>query len=151
MARIYSRKKGKSGSNRPVKRVKPGWMGYDAKTVEQLVVKVAKAGKTAAEVGIVLRDSYGIPDVRTVTGKRITKILEEHSLGSKLPDDLKALIKKDVAVMKHLERNKQDVPARRGQQLTESKIHRLVTYYKQSGKLPQDWTFDRSKAKTLIE
>lgn len=54
MARIYSRKKGKSGSKRPIKRVKPSWVSYDAKVVEQLVVKLAKAGKTAAEIGLML-------------------------------------------------------------------------------------------------
>ncbi len=151
MARIYSRKKGKSGSNRPLRRVKPSWVTHDAKTVEQLVVKLAKTGKTAAGIGIVLRDSYGIPDVKAITRKRINKILEENNLSSKLPEDLKALIRKDVEVMKHLERHIHDVPARRGMVLTESKIHRLICYYKGTGKLPQDWVYERDKAKTLVE
>ena len=151
MARIYSGKKGKSGSNRPPKRVKQSWVSYEPKVIEQLVVKLAKAGKTAAEIGLVLRDSYGIPDVKAVTKKRIGIILKENKLSGALPDDLKALIRKDVEVMKHLERHAHDVPARRGLTLTESKIGRLVKYYKRVGTLPMAWEYDRTKAKTLIE
>ena len=151
MARIYSRKKGKSGSKRPAKRVKPSWVTYDTKTIEQLVVKLAKAGTTASVIGVMLRDSYGIPDVKAVTQKTITQILEEHQLLGVLPEDLKALIRKDVTLMKHLELYKHDVPALRGQILTASKIGRLVNYYKRTGRLPQDWTYQREKAKSFLE
>lgn len=151
MARIYSRKKGKSGSNRPAKRARASWVMYDASTVEQLVVKLVKSGKSAAEAGTILRDSYGIPDVRTITGKKIGAILKSHNLGGRVPDDLKSLIRRGVAIMKHLEQHKHDIPAQRGLTLTESKIHRLVRYYKESGVLPEQWTFERSKAKTFIE
>src|SRR3989344_5520702 len=106
MARLYSRKKGKSGSKRPSVRVKPAWVTYDDKTVEQLVVKLAKTGKTASVIGITLSDEYGIPDVKAITKKTITHILHEHSLQGKLPEELKALIKNDIALMKHLETNK---------------------------------------------
>ena len=71
MARLYSRKKGKSGSKRPVQRIKPLWVTYDEKTIEQLVVKLAKTGKTTSQIGIELRDVYGIPDVQAVTKKSI--------------------------------------------------------------------------------
>jgi len=35
--------------------------------------------------------------------------------------------------------------------LTESKIKRLVKYYKNTGKLSEDWKFDPQKAKMYIE
>ena len=41
--------------------------------------------------------------------------------------------------------------AKRGFQLTESKINRLVKYYKKTNKMPKDWKFDRAKAKLLVE
>lgn len=151
MARLYSRKKGKSGSKRPSQRVKPVWVTYDEKIVEQLVLKLAKTGKTASQIGIELRDMYGIPDVQAITKKSITTILLEHKLQGKLPDDLKALIKNDIALMKHLEMNKKDMPAQRGLRLLESKIGRLAKYYKRTNLLPVDWRYDRSKAKILIE
>ena len=151
MARLYSRKKGKSGSKRPIVRVKPAWVTYDEKTVEQLVAKIAKTGKTASTIGIELRDMYGIPDVKAITKKSIGKILIEHNITSKLPDDLKALIRTDIALMKHMEINKKDMPGQRGLRLCASKIGRLVKYYKRTQVLPADWKYDRTKAKILIE
>lgn len=148
---MYSRRKGKAGSKKPVKKVKPVWIRYTSKEIEQLVVKLAKAGKTPSEIGIILRDTYGIPDVKTLTKKKISKILEENKIGSKLPPDLVALIKRDIAIMKHIDTNRNDMTARRGLVLTESKIRRLTKYYKRVGKLPRDWFYDRSKAKLLIE
>ena len=69
MARMYSRKKGRSGSVKPIQERKHVWVTYDIKTVEQLVEKLSKSGKSASEIGIVLRDSYGIPDVNKVATK----------------------------------------------------------------------------------
>lgn len=151
MARMYSRKKGKSGSKKPVKKTKPVWLRYTSKETEQLVIKLAKAGKTASEIGIILRDSYGIPSVRVVTKKKVSQILEENQLQKKLPYDLLALIKKEIVIMKHLDTNRKDQTARRGLTLVGSKIRRLVKYYKRTGKLPQNWAYDKKNAKLLLE
>jgi len=151
MARMHSRKKGKSGSKKPVKKVKPVWLRYGSKETEQLVIKLGKAGKTASEIGIILRDSYGVPSVRVVTKKTITRILQENKLEQKLPYDLIALIQREIAIMKHMDSNKKDMTAKRGLQLTDSKIRRLVKYYKKIGRLPQDWAYDKKNAKLLIE
>jgi small subunit ribosomal protein S15 len=53
--------------------------------------------------------------------------------------------------MKHRETHKKDQTAKRGLQLTESKIGRLVKYYKKTGQLSEDWTYDKTKAKTFID
>jgi len=151
MARMYSRKKGKSGSKRPVKKTKPVWLRYGSKETEQLVIKLGRAGKTASEIGIILRDSYGVPSVREITKKRITQILEENNLTQKLPYDLLALIKKEIAIMKHADSNRKDMTANKGLILTDSKIRRLVKYYKRIGRLPQDWSYDKKNAKLLLE
>lgn len=151
MARMYSRKKGKSGSKKPVKKTKPVWLRYGSKETEQLVIKLAKAGKTASEIGIILRDSYGVPSVRAITKKKITQILQENKLTPKLPYDVLALIKKEIDLMKHAETNKKDMTAVRGLTITDSKIRRLVKYYKRTGKLPADWSYDKKNAKLLLE
>jgi small subunit ribosomal protein S15 len=150
MARLYSRKKGKSGSKRPLKRIPSSWGGYDAKVVEQLVVKLGKARNPADHIGLILRDSYGIPDVKAVTGKRIQTILHDHQLTTKIPEDITYLIKRSIAITAHLDTNKKDKTALRGLQLTESKIGRLTTYYKRVGKLPENWKYVREQAKLLI-
>lgn len=151
MARMYSRRKGKSRSNKPAKKSMPSWMEYKPKEIELLIAKLAKEGKTSSQIGAILRDSYGVPDVKTLIGKKITDILKEKDMAPKLPEDLLALIKKAIALRKHFEENKQDMVSKRGLQLTESKIGRLVKYYKGIGKLPADWTYDYRSIKLQIE
>lgn len=150
MARMHSRKKGKSGSKKPAKRI-PSWAPYKEKEVEKLIVKFAKAGKTASEIGLVLRDSYGISSVKALTKKKVGQVLTEHDLVKELPEDLLSLIKKMVSVKAHLEKNKMDRTAKRGLQLTNSKILRLVKYYKRTGKLAPDWSFDQERLKMYLE
>jgi len=150
MARMYSRRKGKSRSIKPVKKTVPVWLPYDKREVELLVVKYAKEGLTPSQIGIRLRDSHGIPDVKTITGKKITKILEEKGLLPQIPEDLLSLIRKAISIRKHLEQHKKDMTAKRGLQLTESKIHRLEKYYKRIGRLPADWKYEPEKVKIYV-
>ena len=150
MARLYSRKKGKSGSTKPVRKVPPSWLKYKANEVEKLVVKLSKDGKSSAKIGTILRDSYGIPNVKSITSKKINKILEENKLLPKIPEAIVNLSKRVVDLTKHLEKNKKDMVAKRGLQLTESKIRRLVNYYKKKGKLPKDWKYSKENIRLLI-
>lgn len=151
MARMYSRKKGKSKSVKPLKIAKKSWVRYSAKEVEALTVKLAKQGLTSSQIGIFLRDNYGIPDVKIITKKNIGKILKENKIVPKIPEDVIALIKKDINLMKHMETHKKDMTVKRGLQITESKINRLAKYYKRIGKLPRDWSYDKTKAKMYID
>ena len=150
MARMYSRKKGKSGSKRPYGKSYT-WMTYKPKEIELLVIKLAKEGKAASQIGLMLRDIYGIPDVKSITKKTVSEILEKKDLLPKLPENLTALLKRVIALQKHMESNKKDTTAKRGLQLTESKIRRLVKYYKKSGRLPETWNYDPRRVNLLIE
>ena len=147
---MYSRRKGKSGSTKPQDTKKKSWVKYDTKEVESLIVKLSKSGSSKSQIGLVLRDSYGVPSVKSITKKSIGKILEKNKLESELPEDLNALIKKDIQLIKHFESNKQDMTAKRGIRLTESKINRLVRYYKKNERLPKDWVFNKDKARLLV-
>jgi hypothetical protein len=40
--------------------------------------KYAKKGLTPSQIGVVLRDSFGIPQVKAVTGSKILRILKVH-------------------------------------------------------------------------
>ena len=150
MARMHSGKKGISGSTTPVKKV-PSWAPYKEKEVEKLIQKLAKGGKTASEIGVILRDSYGIHSVKALTNKKVTTILTENKLAKELPEDLLALIRKLVSVKQHLEKNKQDKTAGRGLILTISKIRRLIAYYKKSKRLAPDWNLDMNRLKIYVE
>ena len=151
MARMHSRKRGKSGSAKPVKKVVPPWIRYKQNEIELLVAKLAKDGKTASQIGVYLRDVYGIPDVKMVTEKSITGILSEKDILPKIPEDLMALIRKSVVIRKHFEENHQDKTAMRGLQLTESKIGRLAKYYKRVGRLEAGWKYDPQSVKLFVD
>jgi small subunit ribosomal protein S15 len=148
MARMYSRKKGKSGSTRPVKSMLD-WVEYSPRDIETLIVNLAKKGETPSKIGVILRDQYGIPLVKLTNKKSITKILEEKGIKT-MPEDLMNLMKRAVNLEKHNSANPKDMSSKRGMQLIESKIRRLAKYYKRKGKLPKDWKYDLEKAKLMV-
>lgn len=150
MARMHSGKKGKSGSTRPVKRV-PSWAPFKGQEVEKLVIKYAKAGKSSSEIGMILRDSYGINSIKALTDKKVMEILQEKQLVKSLPEDLLAIIRKLITIKQHLEKNKHDETANRGVILANSKIRRLIKYYKNSQKLPEDFQLDMDRLKIYLE
>ncbi|MDI3473945.1 MAG: small subunit ribosomal protein [Candidatus Woesearchaeota archaeon] len=149
MARMHSRARGKAGSKKPLEFKRPVWLRYDEKEIVMLVEKLAKTGMTPSQIGLTLRDSYGIPDVKKIVGKSITDILEEKKLAPELPEDLNALLVKAAKLNKHMEENKLDMTAVRGMLLTESKIRRLVKYYSKKNKLPEGWHYRRSDLKLI--
>lgn len=147
---MYSRKKGQAGSTKVYRAKAPTWSQHNAKEVEQLILKLSKNGLSASQIGAQLRDIYGVPDVRLVTGKKISATLAENKAAPDVPEDLIALVRTEVNILKHNGTHKHDMVGNRGQQLTEAKIQRLAYYYKKKGKLPADWKFDLEKAKLLI-
>ena len=56
------------------------------------------------------------------------------------------LIRKAVRLRKHMKEHAKDNANKRGLQLVESKIKRLVKYHKSSGRLPADYRHDPKKA-----
>jgi len=149
MARIHARKKGKSGSTKPLRVSPPEWIVYDSKEVEELIVKLAKEGNSPSRIGITLRDQYGIPSIHQITGKKIGYFLRKNKLMSDIPEDLQNLIKKAINLRKHLEKNHKDKHNKKGLKLIESKILRLTKYYRGTGRLPKDWRYEPEKARLL--
>jgi len=147
MARMHARRKGKSRSKRPIWRKTPDWVPYSAEEIEQLVVEKAGEGMGSAQIGMILRDAYAIPSVKKITGKSITRIMAENDLGPKMPEDFLNLVRKAVNLRKHLEDgNKKDKHSRRGLQLTESKIRRLVKYYRKKNIFEIEFKYEPDKA-----
>jgi small subunit ribosomal protein S15 len=148
---MYSRARGKSGSKKPIVKSKPEWIPYKEKELEMLIGKLAKEGLSASKIGLAMRDSYGVPDVRVALGKSIGQILKEKKLQKELPEDLLALMAKAVMLSKHLAANKGDMTAKRGLQLTEAKIGRLTKYYKTTGRVSADWKYSLDQASFYVE
>ena len=128
MATMHGHGKGKARSHAP-KAEKPYWLKLETKDVEDLVVKLAKQGLSSDKIGLVLRDTYSIPNVKTLTKKKISKILEENGIKEE-PLNFKNLEKKEEKLKKHIKSNQVDKSAKKGLQLTQAKLHRLKKYYK---------------------
>ena len=146
IARMHSRKHGKSGSKKPIKKIKLDWLIYDKDEVENLIKKLEKDGLSSAKIGTTLRDQYGVPDVRYFK-LRISKIMEK----KQVPEDIYNLMKQSVNLHRHMTDNKKDSKAKHGLELIESKIRRLGKYYSRSEKLPKKWKYNIEDAKLIIK
>jgi len=100
-------------------------MKSEAQFSKSVVAKVLKSNNLSYEVysyiilfvyclpfvlflpsGVILRDSHGVAQTRHVAGNKILRILKAKGLAPTIPEDLYFLIKKAVAIRKHLERNR---------------------------------------------
>ncbi|VEL31172.1 unnamed protein product, partial [Protopolystoma xenopodis] len=115
-----------SGSALPYRRSVPSWQKMTAEDLKNQIYKLARKGLTPSQIGVILRDSHSIPQVRWVTGNKILRILKSKGLAPVIPDDLYQLVKKAVAMRKHLERNRKDKDSKFRLILVESRIHRLA-------------------------
>ncbi len=150
MARMHSRMRGKSGSSKPSDK-SPKWVRYKPAEVEKLVIKMGGKGLQSATIGRELRDVYGVPDVKALTGKKVSSILKDNKVYSELPEDLFNLLKRAVKVKKHLETSKKDKHSDTGFRRIEGKIKRLVKYYKAKKVLDKTWAYNIDTAKILVE
>jgi len=150
MGRQHTPGKGISKSAKPYKRAPPSWLKISPQEVEVHVQKLSRKGLTPSQIGVILRDSNGIAQVRSVTGQKILRILKAHGLAPEIPEDLYMLIKKAVQVRKHLEKNRKDKDSKFRLILIESRIHRLARYYRTSRKLPPNFKYESATASTLV-
>ena len=119
--------------------------------IEEFIVKFKREGKTASQIGVILRDQYGIPSVKEVTGEKITQILKRNGQAEEYPEDLMNLIRRAVNIRDHLEENPKDLHGKRGLTIIESRIRRLGRYYAKTGQLPEGWRYDPTKAALLVK
>jgi len=151
---MHTRRRGRSGSHRPATDTPPEWSDVDADAVEARVVELAEAGHTQSEIGLKLRDEgvdgTPVPDVSLATGKKVGAILAEHDAAPELPEDLVHLLEKAVRLREHVNDNGQDYQNKRALQNVESKVRRLVNYYR-GDQLPVDFRYTYETAKDLLE
>ena len=130
---------------------RPEWVTYSDEEIEEMILKFNREGKSTSEIGIILRDQYGIPKVKDVTGERITEILKRNDQAGEYPEDLMNLIRRAVNIRDHLEENPKDLHGKRGLTIIESRIRRLGRYYAKNGQLPEGWRYDPTKAALLVK
>merc|ERR1711909_28068 len=148
--RMHNPGKGISQSALPYRRSVPTWLKLASEDVQEQIFKLAKKGLTPSQIGVILRDSHGVAQVRFVTENKILRILKAKGLAAEIPEDLYHLIKKAVNIRKHLERNRKDKDSKFRLILVESRIHRLARYYKTKKVLAPTCKYESSTASTLV-
>jgi small subunit ribosomal protein S15 len=154
MARMHTRRRGSSGSDRPAADEPPEWSDVDEDAIEERVVELAEQGHDPSVIGLTLRDEgvqgVPIPDVKLATGKKLTEILEEQNARADIPEDLRNLFERAVRLNEHMDENPGDHQNKRALQNTESKVRRLVSYYRGDA-LDKDFQYSYESAKEILE
>lgn len=154
MARMHTRRRGSSGSDRPAADEPPEWSDVDADAIEERVVELAEQGHDPSVIGLTLRDEgvqgVPIPDVKLATGKKVTEILEENDSRADIPEDLRNLLERAVRLNEHMDNNPGDHQNKRALQNAESKVRRLVSYY-QGDAIAEDFEYSYETAQRLLE
>lgn len=85
MGRLHSKGKGISASAIPYSRSVPTWFKSSPEQIVDNICKLAKKGATPSQIGVVLRDSHGVAQVKVVTGElgsnRCVEGVESRKLG----------------------------------------------------------------------
>lgn len=68
MGRLHSKGKGISASAVPYSRSAPAWLKTTPEQVVEQICKLARKGATPSQIGVILRDSHGVAQVKIVTG-----------------------------------------------------------------------------------
>ena len=141
MARTHAHTHGKSHSIRPAVKDAPSWIVQKPKEIADIIIKFSNDGLSPSEIGLRLRDEYGIPLVKSILGKSVTQVLKDNNIEQSMPEDLNKLVQKALGLQKHLKIHNSDHRNVRSLELIESKIHRISKYYKNSGKIPTTWKY----------
>merc|ERR1712066_1005246 len=114
--------------------------------ITNYIQALAKRKEPPSKIGKILRDSGGIPQVKTVCGMKILRIIKLAGLDSDVPEDLFSLTAKAKRMREHIERdhreNKNDKDQVFHLKNTDAKIKRLERYYKKSNKINRNYKSD---------
>ncbi|RRJ31983.1 30S ribosomal protein S15 [Halocatena pleomorpha] len=153
MARMHTRRRGSSGSDRPAADEPPEWSDVETDKIEERVVELAEQGHDPSVIGLKLRDEgvqgVPVPDVKLATGKKVTEILEEHDARQDIPEDLRNLLERAVRLNEHMEKHPGDHQNKRALQNTESKVRRLVNYYR-GDEIDSEFDYTYETARELL-
>ena len=150
MGRMHSNGKGIARRCLPYRRRAPTWLDISVDDLSEQIVQLAKRGLRPSQIGTLLRDQHGVPQIKSVTGNKVLRILKKFGAAPAIPEDLYHLIKKAVNVRKHLEKNRSDRDSKFRLILIESRVHRLARYYRKTRQLTPNWRYESKTASALV-
>jgi small subunit ribosomal protein S15 len=142
MSRMHKEAHGSSGSSKPVDKENPDWVEFEEDEIIEIILELREEGHDPAQIGLRLRDQYGIPSVKQATGKKLTEILEEEDEAPEIPEDLKNLVEKAESIQDHVDENPSDEQAQRQLELTKAKVRKVADYHREEGNIPEDWEYE---------
>ncbi len=104
--------------------IKPPWLKIKEEEMKKIIAELAKKN-SPAQIGLILRDQYGIPTTK-LYGKKLTKYLEEQ--GIKTNPDLENIEKKLERIKIHLKKNITDKKTKHKIQKTQSRLNIVKKY-----------------------
>ncbi len=154
MAKMHSKKRGKSKSRKPVREEgapASGACKLSRDEIAELAAGYARQGMSQAMIGERLKEEHNVQYIKEATGSRLAKLLSEKGIKPGIPGDMLALMTKAVRVRRHLAANRQDVYSRVRLIRIESKLLRLSRYYRAKGVLPEAWRYDPQQAELIVK
>jgi len=133
---------GSSGSSKPVEKENPDWVEFEEEEIIEIILELREEGLQPAQIGLRLRDEYGVPSVKQATGKKLTEVLEEEDAAPEIPEDLNNLIEKAESIQDHVDENASDEQAQRQLELTKAKVRKVADYHRENGNIPSDWEYN---------
>jgi len=85
-----------------------------------------------------------------ILGVKLGRYLKDNGAQPQIPEDLSNLMRRALNLRRHLRTNAKDVHNKRGLQLIESKIRRLVRYYHGAGRLAPGWEYRPETAEIAV-
>ncbi len=107
--------------------------------LKEKILSLRKQGLSKALIGQKLRDEEGVPSIKRILGRSLKQVLIEEGEKETVPEDLANLLNRKRKIQEHLEQHPKDNDSKKGLIRTDSKIRRLIKYYKREGLLPENW------------
>jgi small subunit ribosomal protein S15 len=133
---------GSSGSSKPIEKENPGWVEFEEDEIIEIIFELREEGLDPAQIGLRLRDEYGVPSVKQATGKKLTEVLEEEDAAPETPEDLKNLVEKAESIQSHVDENPTDEQAKRQLGLAKAKVRKVADFHRENGNIPSDWEYE---------
>ena len=103
MGRMFWPGKGMSSTTLPYMRRAPSWFKLKPEDLSEQFCKLAKKGMTPSSIGVTLRDSFDVAQVKLFTTIKFLRILKKKGLVPSIPKDLYFLVEKGVSMQLSIE------------------------------------------------
>lgn len=106
---------------------KPVWLKYTEQEVKDIILNLIKkdAKLTSDKIGLILRDTYGIPKSK-IYGIKVSKVLRE--AGVYTNNELTSVIKRVENIESHKAKHKHDAKAGRALIIRKARLAKIKRY-----------------------